>query len=298
MNENDNSGFEAFETAMLGEDNQFGDEAAEQAQEPSEPSQDNGSQEEREEGAEEAENGSPEETQPPEETPPPAETFTLRVNKEDRQVSREEMISLAQKGADYDRVKEQNLTQQQTIQELKEKLSIYQISPEAMETLSIISQRTNTDLEQLAESLYISLRRGEGAVEETARQELKSARLEKRLDAMQNQKAQRQAQEEDQQAQERARRELEEFRREYPGVNLTGDLVEKLMAPVQDGMSLTEAYRKYENAQQAAEIAALKRQLAAKKQNDENLRHSPGSQRDGGGKHTKEPFDDFLKAFA
>ena len=36
-----------------------------------------------------------------------SETFTLKVNKEEKTYSREEVISLAQKGADYDRVKEQ-----------------------------------------------------------------------------------------------------------------------------------------------------------------------------------------------
>ena len=49
-------------------------------------------------------------------------TFTIKVNKEERQVTLEEMTTLAQKGADYDRVKEQNTKHQQTIADLQSKL--------------------------------------------------------------------------------------------------------------------------------------------------------------------------------
>lgn len=41
------------------------------------------------------------------------QTFTIKVNKEERTVGIDEMKALAQKGADYDRIKEQNAQKQQ-----------------------------------------------------------------------------------------------------------------------------------------------------------------------------------------
>lgn len=50
------------------------------------------------------------------------QTFTIKVNKEERTVGIDEMKALAQKGADYDRIKEQNAQKQQTIDTLQAKL--------------------------------------------------------------------------------------------------------------------------------------------------------------------------------
>ena len=52
----------------------------------------------------------------------PAQTYTLKVNKEERNVSLEEMTALAQKGADYDRVKGQVEERESTISDLQGKL--------------------------------------------------------------------------------------------------------------------------------------------------------------------------------
>ena len=92
------------------------------------------------------------------------------------------------------------------------------------------------------------------------------------------------------------RRELAEFREQYPKVDLTQELLDKLMGDVAAGKSLTDAYRSYEASQKDERIAELERQLAAEKQNKENRTSSPGSQKDSGGRRTKDDFDDFKKA--
>ena len=97
---------------------------------------------------------------------------------------------------------------------------------------------------------------------------------------------------------ERAQREIAEFRENYPDVELTQEVLDQLMVDVQGGMSLTKAYQKNETAKKDAQIAELQRQLAAEKQNKENLAASPGSQRDSGGKRTKSDYDEFMEAFA
>jgi hypothetical protein len=95
---------------------------------------------------------------------------------------------------------------------------------------------------------------------------------------------------------QRVRRELAEFRTAYPKVELTDELLGKLMPDVAAGKTLIDAYHGYEAAQKDSRIAELERQLAAEKQNKENRASSPGSQKDSGGRRTKDDFDDFKKA--
>ena len=221
--------------------------------------------------------------------PPSQETFTLKVNKEEKTYNREEVISLAQKGADYDRVKEQLGQSRQTNQQLQTQLDSQK---EAMEVLAEIAKGTNMELPQLLDDLRMGLLRKQGLSDEAARERIARNKAEKENAALKAAKAQQQ-----ETAAQRAQREVADFRSNYPEVALDQELVGKLMADVQGGMSLTEAYRKYESAQKDARIAELEAQVAAEKQNKTNRSSSPGSQRDSGGKRTKSEFDDFMEAF-
>lgn len=223
------------------------------------------------------------------------QTFTIKVNKEELTVGIDEMKALAQKGADYDRIKEQNAQKQQTIDTLQAKLDGISSQQGALDILGIVAEKSGSTLEQLAESLYVNFRRTAGASEETAREELKSAKLEKELNAFKAQKTQQQEQESDGEA--RAKQDLADFQREYPDVAITEELVDKLISDIQSGMSLSAAYRKYEKAQDAERIADLERKLAAEKKNAENKKKSPGSQIDSGSRQKADIFDEFMAAF-
>ena len=221
------------------------------------------------------------------------QTFTIKVNKEERSVGLAEMTALAQKGADYDRVKEQHTADQQTIQDLRTQLDGQK---DVMEIMGILAEKTGTPLNDLAEMLYVSYRKGAGSTETEAKLELQNARLQKGLNAAAAEKdKQKEAAES---SQNRAQREVDEFRRSYPDVEFTDELVNKLTPDVQAGMTLLSAYQKYETAQKEARIAELERQLAAEKKNRENRSSSPGSQNDSGGQRGKSDFDDFMSAFA
>lgn len=308
MHENEDFGFEDFESALFDDDYQTdGDDGAEDSDvtetdtdtqdtdsdgedgdEGDEDSEDEDTTDDSEEtdadGDEEDEGGNTDANQ----------TFTLKVNKEERTVTLEEMTVLAQKGADYDRVKEQNTKHQQTIEDLRSKLEGVSSQQAVLDILDTIAQKSGSTLEQLAESLYINFRKSAGASEDVAREELKSARLEKELNGYKAKQTQQQ--EQDKNSESRVRRDVEEFRREYPSVEITEELVNKLAPDIQNGMSLSAAYRKYEKAQDSAKIAELERKLAAKAQNDKNKKRSPGSQTDSGGRSSKSDYDVFEKA--
>lgn len=306
MHENEDFGLEEFESALFddyqtGDDNDTDDS---NVTETDDDSQDTGSDDQ--DDAEGDDSDEDEETDDSEDDGADGDgegdkgntnadgTFTIKVNKEERKVTLEEMTTLAQKGADYDRVKEQNTKHQQTIADLQSKLEGVSSQQAVLDILGTIAQRSNSTLEQLAESLYINFRKSAGASEDVAREELKSAKLEKELNSYKAKQTQQQEQETD--AEARAKRDLEDFAREYPEVELTEELVDKLVPDIQNGMTLSAAYRKYEKAQDSARIAELERQLAAKAQNDKNKKRSPGSQRDSGGRSPKSDYDVFEKA--
>lgn len=307
MHENEDFGFEDFESALFDDDYQTDDDtgtddsdATETDDDPQDTDSDgedgdegddsdeeddtDDSEEDDADGGDEGEDGNTDADK----------TFTIKVNKEERKVTLEEMTTLAQKGADYDRVKEQNTRHQQTIADLQTKLEGVSSQQAALDILGTIAQRSNLSLDQLAESLYINFRKQAGASEAVAREELKSAKLEKELNSYKAKQTQQQEQETD--AEARARRDLEDFAREYPDVELTEELVDKLVPDIQNGMSLSAAYRKHEKAQDSARIAELERKLAAKAQNDKNKKRSPGSQKDSGGRSPKSDYDVFEKA--
>lgn len=311
MNENETVGFEDFENALFGGDYQIDnddgdfeevetddtedgnviddsaddDTAHEPAEEPESDEDDSEGEEptDPDEGAEEAkeepESGNGE------------QMFTLKVNKEEKQVTLDEMTALAQKGADYDRVKENYTKSQQSVQDLQAKLDALNAHQSALDILTMVAEKSGASIDQLAESIYVNLRKSAGASEDAAREELKSAKLERELNSY---KAQKKQTEDD--ADSRAKRDMDAFQQEYPDVQLTRDLIQKLTADIQNGMSLSAAYRKFERAQETAKIAELERKLAAKAQNDKNKKQSPGSQKDSGGRRTRSDYEEFERA--
>lgn len=272
------TGYEEFMTGLEGDGYQTETAAEPEVQEPEgqDPKQTDPEVPETEpaEDAEPEGEGDPEPVQTDTDPVPEPQVFTLKVNKEERQVSREEVIELAQKGADYDRVKEQLKGQQ-----------------DAMDVLGALAREAQTDIPGLLDGFRLSMLKKQGLSEDAARERLAREKAERENEQL---KANRQPPAET--AAQRARREVEEFRQVYPKVELSDDLMKKLMSDVQEGKTLTEAYRKHEAAEKDAKIAELERQLEAEKQNRRNRAGSPGSQKDSGGRHGKSEFDDFLKA--
>lgn len=288
------SGWEEFEAAFSGEGGYQTEETASATEEET------GSEEAAEEtakGGETGEEGSEEEPAEPEnggeEAPSEAQqgTFTLRVNKEDRTVSREEMISLAQKGADYDRVKGQLTERDNTITELRQTISQNQ---EALDLLEMISQETKIAVPELLDQLHVGLRRQKGETEAEAKANIRALKAERAAKTAQEQVKGQNAKPD---GRTRAEKEVEEFRNRFPGVELTKELCGQIQEDVRKGMTISEAYSKHQMARKDAEIAELKRQMAAKQQNDKNRAKAVGSQKDSGGKRTKSAEDDFFAAF-
>ena len=296
--ENEEIAFADFEAAFSEEDGNQTEPAEETTgDEPGEGAEgtDTGADDGGDEGVDESEDDGRKETGDDEgsgDTHAAEDSFTIKVNKEERTVNREEIISLAQKGADYDRVKEQLSQSRQQNQALQEQVDK---SQGVMETLQMLADGVNMPLDQFVDQLHVNFLMKGGKTEGEAREKIRADRAEKQLNASKAKETAEKAQAED--TQTRAQREIGEFHKDFPNVELTEELCGKLMPDVQSGMSLSNAYRKQESAKKDAEIAELKRQLEAEKQNKKNRSNSPGSQKDSGGRRTKSEFDEFMSAF-
>ena len=313
MDEMNDVGFEDFEAALFADDYQTDSDSDAEETEPTqdaaedtpeetdegestEPTGDENSEDENTDDSEEDATGTKEEAADGNQNTETPQTFTIKVNKEEKTVTLEEMTALAQKGADYDRVKEQFRQGQQTIQDLNAKLDGMAGHQEALDILNLLAEKTGSTIDALAKTLYRNFRKSGGASEETADLELENARLRKSQNAATSQAAQQQEQQQVDAAEARAQRDIEEFEREYPDVQLDEELVDKLTPDINNGMSLTAAYRKLERSQEKERIADLERQLAAEKQNNKNKRNTPGSQKDSGGRRKADDASIFEKA--
>lgn len=285
-------GFEDFEAAFLGEDGNQTDDVTENTEEVTEDAADSEEEQpdEEEPTEEDTEDGSAEDGA---EDPPAAQetSFTIRVNKEDRVVNREEMFSLAQKGADYDRVKGQVAERDKTISELTAQI---EGNKDSLEMLTMISESVGRPIPELLGQMHLSLLMKNGQTEAEAKANIRAIKAERQINAA---KAAQQKHAERPDGKARAEKEVADFHNRFPGVELSEELCKELTEDVRKGMTIADAYQKRELARKDAEIAELKKQMAADKQNKKNKAKAVGSQTDSGGRRTKSAEDDFFAAF-
>ena len=303
--EENNTGFSEFAEAFGVEgDYQTGDAAAEQTEETTTDTEGTAQEAQEAPTAEETEDaadGQESEESGTEETseavnPIPEQKFAIKVDKETREVGIEELKTLAQKGAAFDRAKEQLTEARQTVQTLQAELDS---NKPIAELVRRVAKDISTTPEELLKRVQVNWRMSKGETEKEALARIEAAEANRKLEALAKQ--QKPAQES---AQDRAKREVAEFREKYPDVEITPELMKAVGEDVQKGVSLSEAYQKVQAAKKDAEVQALKdeiaklqKQIEADKQNKKNRATSPGSQRDSGGQANKSEFDDFLSAF-
>ena len=306
MEENNGTGFEEFAAAFNGEGYQTEEPAAEettQAEQGSEEADIETGAGDPAEGTDEAGDGSEHTSEGAEdgagEAPPAEQKFTIKVNKETREVGLSEMTELAQKGADYDRVKGQLTQARQNLETIKAEIDK---SKKVSDILEMIAADVHSTPDEILRRVHINWRMNNGETEKEAIAHIEAEATKRELSALKEQQSHEKGESESQEA--RAQREIAEFREHYPDVDITKELVGKLMEDVQNGMSFLNAYRKFEAAKKdeeanslRAEIAKLQQQLKAEQQNNKNRSNSPGSQTDAGGRNAKSDFDEFVEAF-
>ena len=201
----------------------------------------------------------------------PEKTWTLRHMDETKNVGEAEMVTLAQKGMDYDRIRAK-----------------YDESKPAMEILSIFAKQKGVSVADYVSFLRTEAKKADGLSEAEARRSIELEDREAAVTAREaEQAAERQAAEQANAAAnaaaQRRKADIDEFAREYPDVARNPDAIPKeVWDAVAAGSSLTVAYAKY-TAKQAREEAESTRSAAqAAQQNIKNAARSTGSMQSAG----------------
>lgn len=192
------------------------------------------------------------------------ELFTLKNRDETKQVTRDELVAMAQKGWDYDHIREERDQLRQYRQE----------ADPALELVKSYAQRNNMNVADYLDFCRRQELMASGMTEQDAAQKVTMEKERADLDRQRAEiQAYRQQQESAaQKAQEQAQarqRDIEAFYRAYPGVD-PKNIPQEVWNEVKSGDSLTNAYTRYENRRLQAE-------LAAERQNRANREKAPGS---------------------
>lgn len=300
---NESIDYEAFFSAMGDTESDGGnqtepDTETEEAEQNTDTEQQQ-AQEDAEDGEESAEESTPNAEENASEKAPAVDgqqnepqKFSIKYNHETREVDLPEMTALAQKGADYDRIRGK-LEEAQAGQAALQK-TVDEQAP-VLEVLQLAAKDAGVDVADLVETIHVGLLKGRGMTEAEAKAEIRAAKAEKAMNDLKNKPASEEKAEDPNQ--ERAKREIAEFQAAFPDVSLNQETLDKLAPDVQGGMTLTSAYLKLENSRLKTELAESQRKLEAEKQNQRNKQKAAPGQTDSGGGRSRDSFDDFFDAF-
>lgn len=203
-------------------------------------------------------------------------SFTLKHLDEVRTVTRDEVIALAQKGMDYDRVKAR----------LDEKISAENTeAAEALDFVRSMAERSNVSVEDFMDSVVASTRaKADRSDYNEVLATVKMERREKALTEREQKLANAQTETKQQtEAESKRQADIRNFVAAFPDVKAE-TIPREVWNSVAKGKTLTEAYAMHE-------AARLKAELAAEKQNNKNKARTTGSRSTAGASSEIDEFD-------
>ena len=231
--------------------------------------------------AQEAESAEKGEAQSPEEQPQAPKTWTLRHLDSERTVGEAEMVTLAQKGLDYDRIRGK-----------------YDEAKPVIEMFGEFARAAGLSIPDYVRQVRTEAKRAGGMSEEEAR---RAVDLEER-EASVHAQEQRQKEQQDAKRAEQTRinRDLDEFRQAFPEAynNAKKDpksIPDSVWAEVKGGLSLTAAYSRYAVEQARASVKTAQETVKTVQQAQRNAQRSTGSMKSAG--NDSRNTDPFLAGF-
>ena len=208
------------------------------------------------------------------------QTWELRHMDEVRRVNEADMVALAQKGMDYDRIRSQ-----------------YDEFKPVMEMVNHFANQQGLNTKDYISMLRAQAKQAEGLSEADAR---RSVELEDReavvaaaeAERQAPQDAMEQAQRAEAEAASRRQADIQEFQQTFPeAAKDPNSIPPQVWADVRNGSSLVAAYARYAVQQARQDAADAKRETASVQQNQKNAARSTGSMRSAGdGLKSKDPF--------
>lgn len=201
------------------------------------------------------------------------DSFTLKYMDEEKTVTREEVVTLAQKGMDYDRVRRRLEEAGSTLKEYEDLRNSLGLRGEQLRWMDELAREQGLSLDTILEDAHVELLYGKTGQN---REECRSAA--------------RRQQEEWQQRQSELRRrgeDIDAFFRAYPDQARDPQQIPPgVWSRVRQGERLLDAYRAYEVEELRRELARQKAEL----QKQQDRRRTTGSQQSSGSKWV-DPID-------
>lgn len=277
----------AFDLGFDDDGPMFGEEAAKEEPETqdSEGGEADADQQEAEEPEGEEADSLPESESQGEEGSEPdrAETFTLRHLGEDREVNRDEVIALAQKGMDYDRIREK-------WDGVKDSIQMYQMEHAFLKELA---DARGGDIESLIDETrtrtLLAKAEAEGKTLDPSTAAAQAVRMRLSHAPAQSQTQPAQDAGEDQ---AKANEMIDRFISVYGNSVKAEDIPKEVWEEAAKTQDLVGAYRGFENRKLKDELKTLKKDLEAAKQQQKNKQRSTGSTKSVGSSKTKDPFEE------
>lgn len=211
------------------------------------------------------------------------EQFSLKVNGNTYQVPREKMTELAQKGMDYDRVRQQRDAARAFQQENESTIASLKALAESVSPGMTISDL----IDRMRVNMLVAQDVPEAVATERVARENAERMLREKSDAESAEATKK----------ERVNAEIRDFQAKYPGVDVSEREIREMSGDLAAGMSFVEAYQKRQLQEKESALESLRRRLEAEKKNNQNRASSPGSQSDAGSPKTSNAFDEFIGAF-
>lgn len=216
------------------------------------------------------------------------QSFELKHLDEVRTVGRDEVITLAQKGLDYDRIREKYEASKEVVDFYTEnEVSIQYLRDLAAEQgISFDEMVQNTQAQIMSNRTKQPLEVCKGIVAN----ERKAAELDRRAKAMESKAAEETTVSA---AKERMQADVRAFAAAYPEIarNPEQNIPKEVWDEVHKGETLVHAYRAYENRQLKAELEKERSAAQQRAQEQKNKARSTGSQKSAGKKSEMDEFD-------
>lgn len=216
--------------------------------------------------------------------------FELKHLGETKNVNRDEVVTLAQKGMDYDRVTEKNTQLENQVSEQKQQLAQLTEHENALQELA---KQSGTTVEELVENMLIAVTKSKYGIDDDgmALERVKLDRERRELDQERAALATKNQEQEQQAANEKWRGEcFDAFAKAYPDVD-PASIPNGVWEAFNRGETLVSAYARERNKALEAEIARMKSEQETRDRNAANAARSTGSQSSAGKTGSDEAFD-------
>lgn len=216
--------------------------------------------------------------------------FELKHLGETKNVNRDEVVTLAQKGMDYDRVTEKNTQLETQVSEQKQQLAQLTEHENALQELA---KQSGTTVEELVENMLIAVTKSKYGIDDDgmALERVKLDRERRTLDQERAALAPQKQEQEQQAANEKWRGEcFDAFAKAYPDVD-PASIPNGVWEAFNRGETLVSAYARERNKALEAEIARMKSEQETRDRNAANAARSTGSQSSAGKAGSDEAFD-------